>query len=177
MPAINSVVAVYKTQADARDGMTRLETAAFDLKTVSLAGRELDFGANVVGYYQISGRMKYCGARSAFWDKLWSVLPGAAYFVVPGIGGMLLAGHLTSWFVTALDHPVEGLTAIGASLFHVGIPQANAYRYDCAIRMHKLLLLAHGTSSELLNARDILHESRPEEIDIHFGDAGARFAA
>lgn len=177
MSALNSVVAVYKTQADAQDGVTRLETAAFDLKTVSLAGRELDFGSNVVGYYQTSNRMKYWGARRAFWDKLWNVLPGAAYFVVPGIGGMLFAGHLTGWFVSALDHPVEGLTAVGSSLFHLGIPQVNAYRYDTAVRMHKLLLMAHGSSGDLLNARDLLHESRPEEIDIHFGDAGARFAA
>jgi hypothetical protein len=177
MSGMNSVVAVYKTHADAEDGIGQLQRAAFDLKTVSLLGKEHDYGGHVVGYYKTVGGMRYCGARGAFWNGLWKLLPGAAYFAVPGIGGVLIAGNLTVWFVATLECPVEGLTAVGSSLCSIGIPRASAQRYDSAVKMHRLLLVMHGAANELLKARDVLRETRPDEIDVHLVEMGVRYAA
>lgn len=177
MSGLNSVVAVYKTQADAEDGLHRLERAEYDLKTVSVAGREHEFGGHVTGYYHLAGSMKYWGARGLFWNNLWKSLPCAGYFKVPEFGGILLAGQLTTWFVTSLDSPPEGLSALGWTLHGIGIPRASARRYEAAVKMHKLLLIAHGAANELMKAKDLLHQSRPEEIDIHFAEMEISLAA
>lgn len=177
MSAMNSVVAVYRTQTEAEEGLVRLQRDSFDLKTVSVAGREHDLGGHVVGYYQTNGRMRYFGARGLFWNGLWKSLPCAGYFAVPEIGGVLIAGQLTAWFVAALENPIEGLSALGWSLYSIGIPKASARRYDAAVKSHKLLVLAHGAARKLLKAKDLLHDSRPEEVDIHFAEMGISLAA
>ena len=177
MSGLNSVVAVYKTQADAEDGLHRLERAEYDLKTVSVAGREHEFGGHVTGYYLSDGHMKYWGARGLFWNNLWKSLPCAGCFHVPEIGRVLLAGRFTTWFVKSLDSPPEGLSALGWTLYDIGIPKPSARRYEAAVKMHKLLLVAHGAAKELLMAKDVLHQSRPEEIDIHFAEMGVSLAA
>lgn len=177
MSGLNSVVAVYKTQADAEDGLHRLERAEYDLKTVSVAGREHEVGGHVIGYYNTAGKMKYGGPRGLFWNNLWRSLPCAGYFNVPEIGGVLMAGQLITWFVASLDSPPEGLSALGWTLHGIGIPKPSARRYDAAVKMHKLLLVAHGAAKELLRAKDALHQGRPEEIDVHFAEMEISLAA
>ena len=122
--------------------------------------------------------MKYWGARGAFWNSLWKLLAGAGYFTVPDIGGILVAGPLTGWVTDALKLPVpDGLTAVGASLHAISIPFTSIIRYESAVRMHKLLLIAHGTSREMLKTKDLLRESRPGEINVHFAEEGAQGAS
>jgi hypothetical protein len=132
----------------------------------------------VIGYYTTGGHMKHWGARGTFWNGLWKILAGGAYFVEPDIGGVLIAGPLTLCTVAALKDPVEhALSAVGAGLNSINIPKASIVRYEALIRMHKLLLIAHGTAPELLRTRDLLHDSRPVEISVHFAEDGVQVAA
>src|SRR5215469_2088278 len=102
MLPLNSIVAVYETQKDAEVGVRDLRLVGFDLKKVSILGREHEPGEHVTGCYNVCGRMKYWGARGGFWNDLWRLLIGAAWFVIPGIGRVLIAGPLTVWVVGAL---------------------------------------------------------------------------
>jgi hypothetical protein len=103
---------------------------------------------------------------------------GAACFAIPGIGRILIAGPLTVWVVGALHDPVVAdLSAVGAGLHTISIPKASIRRYESAIKMHKLLLVAHGSVDEVLKSREVLRGSRPEEIDVHFIEERARDAA
>ena len=178
MLPLNSIVAVYETQKDAEVGVRDLRLVGFDLKKVSILGREHEHGEHVTGCYNVCGRMKYWGARGGFWNDLWRLLIGAAWFVIPGIGRVLIAGPLTVWVVGALREPViEDLSALGAGLHAISIPKASIRRYESAIKMHKLLLVAHGSTQEVLKSREILRSSRPEEIDVHFVDEEVHCAA
>jgi hypothetical protein len=178
MLPLNSIIAVYETQRDAEAGVRDLRMVGFDLKKVSILGREHESGEHVVGYYNIGGRMKYWGARGTFWNELWRVLVGAACFVIPGIGRVLIAGPLTVWVVGALRDPiVDDLSAVGAGLHAISIPKASIRRYESAIKMHKLILVAHGSTQEVLKSREVLRGSRPEEIDVHFIEEEIRRAA
>jgi hypothetical protein len=178
MLPLNSIIVVYETQREAETGVRDLQLVGFDLRKVSILGREHESLEHVVGYYNTGGRMKYWGTRAPFWNELWRVLAGAACFVIPGIGRVLIAGPLTVWVVGALRDPiVDDLSAVGAGLHAINIPKASIRRYESAIKMHKLLLIAHGSTQDVLKSRDILRASRPEEIDVHFVDEGARNAA
>jgi uncharacterized membrane protein len=50
-------------------------------------------------------RMKYWGKAGAVWGSVWGLLVGAAFFVIPGVGPVLVAGPVISWIVGALEGP------------------------------------------------------------------------
>ncbi len=178
MVPLNSIIAVYDKQADAESGVLDLQRAGFDLKRVSILGKENDAEEQVIGHYSMGGRMKYLGDRGAFWNDLWKMLPGAACFNIPEIGHILMAGPMTVWAVSAMQEPeVEELSAVGAGLWSLSIPKASVRRYESAIKSHKLLLVAHGNPQELLKSREVLRTSHPDEMDLHFAEEGVLSAA
>jgi hypothetical protein len=165
----NSVVAVYNTHSDAENAVQQLQRAGFDMKKLSIVGKDYHTEEHVVGYYNAGDRMKYWGKLGAFWGGIWGLLFGAAFFAVPGIGPVLVAGPLVAWIVGALEGAVAvgGLSAIGAGLYSIGIPKDSVLRYEVALKANKFLVLAHGTAEEVAGARDIIVTTRPADIDIH----------
>lgn len=165
----NAIVAVYNTHLAAESAVRQLQRSGFDMKKLSIAGKDYHSEEHVVGYYNAGDRMKYWGKLGAFWGGFWGLLVGAAFFAVPGIGPVLVAGPLVTWIVTALEGAVAvgGLSAIGAGLYSIGIPKDSILRYEVALKSDKFLLLAHGTAEEVDRARDILATTRPQELGVH----------
>jgi hypothetical protein len=105
----------------------------------------------------------------AFWGGLWGLLFGAAFFFVPGIGPVAVAGPLVSWIVAALEGAVAvgGLSALGAGLFSVGIPKESIIKYETQLKAEKFLLIAHGTIQQTEKAKEILEKTSAEEVNVH----------
>jgi hypothetical protein len=178
MLPLNSIIAVYERQNDAEAGLLDLQRAGFDLKRVSMLGKECEGGEQMVGQYNTGGRMKYLGGTGEFWNDLWKMLPGAACFSVPGIGRVLIAGPMTVWAVSATEESdVDELNAVGVGLYSLNIPKSGVRRYESAIKAHKLILIANGSAQELLRLREVLRVSRPDEMDLHFAEDGVLSAA
>ncbi|MGQ9745424.1 MAG: DUF1269 domain-containing protein [Dissulfurimicrobium sp.] len=112
--------------------------------------------------------MKYWGKMGAFWGGLWGVLFGAAFFWIPGIGPVVVAGPLVSAIVGGLEGAVAvgGLSALGAGLYSIGIPKDSVINYETIIRSDKFLLVVHGSGDDLARARDIL-KGAGHELTIH----------
>jgi uncharacterized membrane protein len=164
----NSVVAIYETHAQAEEAVKELQRSGFDMKKMSIVGKDYHTDENVVGYYNTGDRMKYWGKQGAFWGGLWGMLFGA-FFIIPGLGPILVAGPLVAWIVGALEGAVVvgGLSALGAGLYSIGIPKDSVVQYEAALKADKFLLLAHGTVNEVAQARDILQTTHPLEIKTH----------
>jgi hypothetical protein len=83
---------------------------------------------------------------------------GAAFFVVPGIGPLLVAGPLVAAIVGALEGAavVGTISAAGAGLIGLGIPKDSVIQYDTALKAGKYLVVAHGSNADAERARDIL---------------------
>ncbi|MEO6779759.1 MAG: general stress protein [Bradyrhizobium sp.] len=179
-PKENAVVAIYNSHADAEEAIKELQKSAFNLKKLSIVGKDYHTEEHVVGYYNTGDRMKYWGEMGAFWGGFWGLLFGAAFFAIPGIGPVLVAGPLVAWIIGALEGAVVvgGLSAIGAGLYSIGIPKDSILQYETALKSNKFILLAHGTAEEVTKARDILQTTRPEKLDVHSSEtsqkAGAR---
>ena len=165
----NSVVAIYKSHAEAESAVNELQHAAFDMKKLSIVARDYHTEEHVVGYYNASDRMKYWGKHGAFWGGVWGLLFGSAFFLIPGVGPLLVAGPLVGWIVGALEGAavVGGLSAIGAGLYSVGIPKDSILRYETAVQTGKFVLIVHGTAQETARARDIINRTQPEAADHH----------
>ena len=167
----NSAVAIYNSHIDAEAAVKELQKSGFNMKKLSIVGKDYHTEEHVVGYYNTGDRMKYWGKLGAFWGGVWGLLFGAAFFAVPGFGPVLVAGPLVSWIVGALEGAVVvgGASAIGGGLFSIGIPRDSVLKYETAIKSNKFVVLAHGTAAEVSKARDILHTTNPAEVSIHSG--------
>ena len=139
------------------------------MKKLSIVGRDFHTDEHVVGYYNIGDRMKAWGGIGAFWGGIWGLLFGSAFFWVPGLGPLLVAGPLVSWILGALEGALVmgGLSALGAGLFSMGIPKDSIINYETAVKTGKFVLIAHGTSEEAAHARDIIIRSNPESLEHH----------
>jgi hypothetical protein len=169
MTDANSVVAVFSSHTDAEKAIAKLSTASFDITKVSILGKDYHTEENVVGYYTAGDRMKSWGGIGAFWGGIWGLLVGAGFFLIPGIGPVLVGGPFLAALVGALESAavVGGLSAVSAGLISLGIPKDSAVKYEAEIKADKFVMVVHGTAEELERARAILAETSPDSIEKH----------
>ena len=165
----NSVVAVYSSHADAEKAVAKLSAASFDITRVSIVGKDYHSEENVVGYYTAGDRMKSWGGIGAFWGGIWGLLFGAGFFLIPGIGPVLVAGPFVAALVGALESAavVGGLSAVTAGLVSLGIPKDSAVKYEAEVKADKFVMVVHGTAEEVERARAILADTSPVSIEKH----------
>jgi uncharacterized membrane protein len=172
MPETNAVVAIYNTHTEAEEAVKALQRSGFDMTQLSIVGKDYHTEDHVVGYYSTGDRMKAWGRMGAFWGGLWGLLFGAAFFAIPGIGPVVIAGPLVSWIVGALEGAVVvgGLSALGAGLAGLGIPHDSILKYETALKAHQFLLIAHGSPEQVDRAKSILERtSTAEAAAVHQG--------
>jgi uncharacterized membrane protein len=169
MSNTNSVVAVFESHEQAENAIRVLQKDEFDMKKLSIVGKDYHTEEHVVGYYTTCDRMTYWGMLGTFWGGVWGLLFGSAFFWVPGIGPLLVAGPLVLWIVGALEGAVVtgSLTALGAGLYSIGIPKNSVVQYETEVKNGKLLLVVHGTADEVERARDLLHQTGAKRTTVH----------
>ena len=164
----NVGIAIFNTHGEAENVVKELQKSGFDMKKLSIVGKDYHTEEQVVAYYNTGDRMKYWGKLGAFWGGLWGILFGAAFFWIPGIGPLVVAGPLVSAIVGALEGAVAvgGLSALGAGLYSIGIPKDSIIKYESSVKSDKFLLVVHGSADELAKAKDIL-KSTGHEVSVH----------
>ena len=174
----DSVIAIYAQHSDAENAINQLKKANFDIKKLAIIGKGYHTEDDVVGYYTTGDRMKHWGKMGAFWGGLWGLLAGSAFFLIPGVGPVIVAGSAVAWIVSALETAavVGGLSALGAGLYSKGIPKGSVLKYESSIKAGKFLLIAHGTAADVEAARRILANTGAEEINTHQPDRSAAAA-
>ncbi len=165
----NAVIAIYESHSQAEEALKELQRSGFDMRKLSIIGKDYHTEEQVVGYYNTGDRMKRWGKTGAFWGGFWGLLFGSAFFAIPGIGPVLVAGPLVAWIVGALEGAVVvgGLSAVGAGLYGIGIPKDSVVQYESALKSDKFLLLAHGTADEVEKAKGIMRTAQPVELAVH----------
>jgi hypothetical protein len=169
MSTLASVVAIYKTHAQAELAVKDLQEAGVEMKSLSIAAKDTHTEEQVIGYYNAGDRMKYWGKMGAFWGGFWGLLFGSAAFMIPGIGPLLVAGPLVGWIVAGLEGAVVvgGVSAAGAGLFSLGIPKDSVIKYDMALKSDAYLLLFHGGRDAARQVEELLAKSGHDSLDAH----------
>ncbi len=170
MPDINnSIVAIYKSHSDAEMAIKELQQSGFDMKKLSIVGKEYETDENVLGYYNTGERMATWGKTGAFWGWIWGLVFGSAFIFVPGIGPIVVGGPLVSWILGGIETAavVGGLSALGAGLCSIGIPKDSVLKYETALKACKFVLIAHGTPQEIEKAKSIIDNTSAEEANVH----------
>ena len=163
----DSVIATFKTHTEAEEAVKALQHSGFDMKKLSIVGRDYHTEEHVVGYYNMGERMQYWGKQGAFWGGFWGLLTGSAFFWFPGVGPLLVAGPLIGWVLSALEGAVVvgSLSAVGAGLFSIGIPENSLIEYESDLSAGKFVVIAHGTSEEISKASNIISAAMPERFE------------
>ncbi|GEP51083.1 membrane protein [Flavobacterium noncentrifugens] len=162
-----SLVAFYQTHLQAEKAVKKLEKSGFDMTQLSIVGIDYHTEETVTGYYTLGDRMKKWGSLGALWGGFWGMLIGSAFFFIPGIGPLLVAGPLVSAIVGAL----EGAALLGASsviataLLSIGIPKHQVVKFETEIKAGKYMLHASGSQADIENARKTLKLHIPKEND------------
>jgi uncharacterized membrane protein len=170
MSRFSSVVAVYESHAQAEDAVKELQRSRFDMTKISIIGKDYHTEEHVVGYYNTGDRMMCWGRRGAFWGGIWGLLFGAAFFAIPGIGPVLVAGPLVGWIIGALEGAVVvgGVSALGAGLYSIGIPKDSVLKYESALKTGNYVLVVHGLlEANVIAARRIISSTAASELALH----------
>jgi hypothetical protein len=164
----NVVVAVYNAHTEAEKAIKELQEVGFDMKKLSIVGKDYHTEEHVVGFYNTGDRMKFWGKLGAFWGGLSGLLFGGL-FLVPGIGHVMILGPLAGWIVGALESAAiaGGLSAIGGGLVSLGIPRNSVLQYETAIKAGKFLVIVHGTPEEAARARKVFRTAGAAALDLH----------
>ncbi len=164
-----AVVGIYSSHTAAEASIKELQRSGFDMKRLSIVGKDYHTEEHVVGYYNTGDRVKVWGKLGAFWGGLWGLLFGSALFFVPGIGPLIVFGPLVTWIVAGLEGAavVGGLSAMGAVLYGIGIPKDSVMQYETALKSDKFLVIAHGGSDEVTKARRILETTGAASVAAH----------
>ncbi len=153
-----TAVAVYPDHGEAEAAVRALQHGGFDMRKLSIVGADYHSEEDVVGYYNTGDRMRTWGKNGAFWGAIWGVFFGAAFFIIPGLGPIMVAGPLVAAIVGALEGAavVGAVGVLGAGLVGIGVPNDSVIRYETAVKAGKFLVIAHGTRGEADRAKDIL---------------------
>jgi hypothetical protein len=179
MPEQNAVLAIYDTHIGAEEALKKLQQAGIDMRTLSIIARDCSTSEQAVGFYDTGDRMKYWGKTGAFWGGFWGLLFGSAFFTIPGVGPVLVAGPLVTGIVGSLEGAaiLGGLSIIGAALYGMGVPKNSVIKYEMAVKRNKFILMVYGDALEAEEARGIIASTWPINVTLHEGQAAAAAAS
>jgi hypothetical protein len=161
----NTVVGIYTTHTEAEGAVKELQRTGFDMQKLSIVGKDAHTEEHVIGYYTTGDRMQVWGKRGAFWGGLWGLL-WSGFFIIPGLGPLLVFGPLVGWIVGALEGAVMvgGLSALGAALYSLGIPKDRIVEYETALKSDQFLVMAYGTGEEAAQAQRLLEAAGAAQV-------------
>jgi len=169
MGKTNSVVAVFDDHLLAENAVKKLTEAGFEMQNISVVGKGYQTEEKVVGFYNSGDRIKFWGARGAFWGGLWGMFFGGLFLTIPVFGHVVVLGYLATMVIAGLENAimVGGLSALGAALYGIGIPKDSVIKYETALKADSFLVMAHGTAEEMARAKDVLGTANPSSLDHH----------
>lgn len=161
-------VAICDSHEKAEKVVKELQESGFDMKKLSIVGKDYHEEDKVIGFYNTGDRMKNWGSAGAFWGGIWGFVFGAGFFLIPGLGPVMLAGPIVSSLVGGLEGAVVvgGLSALGGALFGIGIPKDSVLQYETALKADKFLVIAHGNSEELEKAKNIMSSTLGTKVEM-----------
>jgi hypothetical protein len=171
MKRADLAVAVYDSHLLADEAVRKLASAGFNMKTISIVGKDYHTEEHVVGYLNAGDRAKFFGKFGAFWGGLAGMLFGSALMFVPVIGHIVVLGPIAATLAGGLQGAVlgGGASALVGALSALGIPKDSVLRYETALKADKFLVLVHGGADDTRRAHELLAAVGSTDVEDHRG--------
>ena len=165
----DAVVATFAHHREAESAVRKLAGAGLDMKHFSIVGQGYHSEEKVIGFYNTGDRIAFWGQNGALWGGLWGLFVGGMMLTVPGVGPVVVLGHLAAMVFGALQGAVVvgGASALGAALFSIGLPRDSIIQYEEALKANGFLVIAHGPAEEMARAKAILESAHATRLDHH----------
>jgi uncharacterized membrane protein len=172
-------VALYSEHSQAENAVKTLQRAGFDMKKISIIGKDYETKEHVIGFLNAGDRARIFGKYGAFWGGLMGVLFGSALLFVPILGHVVILGPLAAMLFSGLQGAVVagGLSALAGALLSIGIPKDSVLRYETAIKANNFVLVVHGDGQQIAGAQELLKSSGLSSFDQHSSQSDAPAAA
>jgi uncharacterized membrane protein len=160
-----SVIAVYKTHAEAEEAVHRLERGGISLNKISIIGRDFQVREEVQGYYQPSDAVKEGATFGAWFGGLFGLLSGFGLFVFPVAGPLIVLGPLAGLIAGAATG--AGIGALVSGLMAMGLSREEALKYKARVEGGEFLVSVIGEPGEIQRARSVLEDTEHVGIQTH----------
>ena len=169
MAQTSAAVAVFATHDQADEAIRSLQKAGFDMRKLSIVGKDFRTEEHALGYYNTGDRVRFWGKTGAFWGSLVGILFSSAFLLIPVVGHIIVLGPLVSSIVGGLEGAAigGGTSALFAALVGLGIPKDTVVQYENEVKAGKFLVLAQGTPDEVVRAKETLALAKPATIAQH----------
>jgi len=169
MAAAETVIATFADHPAAEVAIGKLAGAGFAPKDLSIVGQGYHSEERMVGFYNTGDRIKFWGARGAFWGGLWGLFLGGLFMTTPFGGPVVVLGYLAAVVIAGVEGAIAvgGLSALGAALASIGIPKDSVIQYEAAVKADQFLVMAHGAPEDMARARAVLATANPTGVDMH----------
>jgi hypothetical protein len=165
-----SAVAQFATHDEAEAAIRQLHTAGFDISQISIIGRGYHVDEQVLGFYNQGDRIRFWGARGAFWGGLWGLFFGGVLISLPITGPIIVLGYMATTLVAVMESAavVGAASAIAAALYGLGIPKDSVLAYETALAADRFLVIVHGRAARIAQAKQVLlEECGAEAVATH----------
>jgi hypothetical protein len=119
-PVVESIVAAYKTHAEAEAAVRKLEKGGVPIEHVSIIGRDFKVREEIEGYYRPSDAAKEGAGFGAWFGGLFGLLMGFGFFVFPA-GPLIVLGPLAGMIAGAATG--AGIGALVNALIVIGLSE------------------------------------------------------
>ena len=161
-----AVVAGYRSHPDAETAIRTLAKVGMPMDKISIIGRNFETREDVQGFYRPADAALEGGAAGAWFGGLFGLLLGTGLFVIPVIGPLLVLGPLAGLVAGAITG--AGAGALVSGLVLLGIPQAQAIKYQERIQTGEFLVVVHGTTAaETVLAGSTLQGTHQAYLQTH----------
>lgn len=159
MPAENAMVAIRDGPATAVEALRELTRQGVGLCCLSAVAIDRESETAPAAYYVQDGHLRKAGQSDG---GLWQMLSGCSVLVLPGEPAILLAGPFAAFVVQAVENGTlfADLGPVAGALYSLGFSRESARRYASAVRQGRALVIVHGRSREVEQARGILAGGR-----------------
>jgi uncharacterized membrane protein len=165
----NSIVAIYDSHTGAEAAVKAIQQAGLDMKAFSIVGKDYHTEEHALGFYTSGDRMKYWGGRGAMWGSLWGMLFGGAFFLIPGIGPLVVMGPLVGWIAGVIEGAALGAAGgiLAAALTGLGLPKDSVIKYETEVKAGKFLVIGRGNVDMVERARGVLGSTGASQVAAH----------
>jgi hypothetical protein len=111
-------VALYDQHSQAENAVKTLQRAGFDMKKISIIGKDYETEEHVMGFFNAGDRARIFGKYGVFWGGLIGILFGSALLFVPVVGHVVILGPLAAMLFGGLQGAVVvgGVSALAGAL-------------------------------------------------------------
>ncbi|OGF45310.1 MAG: hypothetical protein A2231_11315 [Candidatus Firestonebacteria bacterium RIFOXYA2_FULL_40_8] len=158
----NSLVVVFKSHKEADEGLKELQKSGFDMKKLSVIGKDHYAKTGVSAHYVVNEKPKFFGSQ------FWNSLPyDKGLFVVPGSGPFGVGGPMVALIDESLENSEDGegkeetINIFDKALNNIGIPKEKIPEYQTYLAEEKYLLIVHGAPEDIKEADRVITKYNP----------------